>query len=69
MAVSSVATRPLFTRWHRDIDGPGLRLVVEADGRIAESVELDISELPNRPDLLARIGTVATARLLAEVLP
>lgn len=57
-----------FTRWHREMDGPRLLLVVESDDgcRIVEWLELDVRELPNRPDLLGRLGETARNRLLQD---
>jgi hypothetical protein len=56
-----------FTRWHRSLDDGWLALVVEsASGRLVESVELDVRELPRRPELLARLGPNTRARLLAD---
>lgn len=56
-----------FTEWRRSMDGPELALVTtRANGSIAEWINLDIRELPDRPDLLGRLGPVARERLLAE---
>lgn len=55
-----------FTTWHRSMGDDDLYLAVEHDGRFVECVELDVSELPNRPDLLARLGSIARECLLAE---
>jgi hypothetical protein len=56
-----------FTEWRRSIDGPELVLVTTREnGSIAEWVELDVQELPTRPDLLERLGPIARERLLAE---
>lgn len=61
------AINPMFDRWHREMDGPLLVLVREnADHSIAEWIELDVRELPERPDLLGRLGTKARERLLAD---
>ena len=43
-----------------------LNLLREKDGRVVERVSLDLRELPNRPDLLARLGPVIRERLLWE---
>jgi hypothetical protein len=49
------------------MDSDALALVAEDDnGRILEWVDLDIRDLPRRPDLLARLGPDAIARLLAD---
>ncbi|WP_426284977.1 hypothetical protein [Luteibacter sp. E-22] len=56
-----------FSRWVRGMDSDALALVAEDDnGRILEWVDLDIRDLPRRPDLLARLGPDAIARLLAD---
>lgn len=56
-----------FTRWHREMDGPLLVLVVERDdGSLAEWLELDVRELPERQDLLGRLGETARNRLLRD---
>lgn len=57
-----------FTCWHRHMEGPALELVVHdpAGGNPLEWRTLDVRDLPQRPDLLARIGAVAQARLLAD---
>ena len=55
-----------FTAWHRSMDDGALRLVVAHDGRIVESVELDVSELSGPSELLSRLGPIARERLLAE---
>lgn len=66
MATQKVAETS-FTRWHRSMDDGGLILVREAGGKVAEWIELDIADLPTRPDLLSRLGPHSRARLLAEV--
>ncbi|WP_448098158.1 hypothetical protein [Luteibacter yeojuensis] len=56
-----------FSRWVRGMDSDALALVAEDDnGRILEWVDLDIRDLPRRPDLLARLGPDTIARLLAD---
>lgn len=65
MATEIIPTHP-FTRWSRSIDGPELVLIRDAEGRVAEWVELDVRELPNRCDLQGRLGPQARSRLLAD---
>lgn len=56
-----------FTRWIREIDGPGLVLSLERPDRsLAEWIELDVRALPGRPDLLCRLGLKSRQRLLAD---
>lgn len=56
-----------FTEWRRSMDGPELALVTTREnGSIAEWIELDVRELPDRPDLLERLGPIARERLLAD---
>lgn len=57
-----------FTCWHRHMEGPALALVVydPAGGNPLEWRTLDVRDLPHRPDLLARLGAVAQARLIAD---
>lgn len=56
-----------FTEWRRSMDGPELALVtIRENGSIAELIELDITELPDRHDLLVRLSPIARERLLAE---
>ena len=43
-----------------------LDLLREQDGRVVERASLDVRDLPNRPDLLARLGPVIRERLLWE---
>ena len=64
----SVPAELPFNRWGRWMDGPGLTLIVEdkAGGNPREWREMDVRELPSRPDLLARLGDQARSRLLAE---
>ena len=63
----AAAVKPMFTRWHREIDGPRLVLVVEReDGSLVEWLELDVRELPERQDLLGRLGERTRKRLLQD---
>ncbi|MBK9655062.1 MAG: hypothetical protein IPO66_06145 [Rhodanobacteraceae bacterium] len=57
-----------FSRWHRHMEGPALALVVDdpAGGNPLEWRTLDVRTLPQRPDLLARLGAVVQSRLLAD---
>ena len=55
-----------FTHWRRSMVDAELNLLREKDGRVVERVSLDLRELPNRPDLLARLGPVIRERLLWE---
>jgi hypothetical protein len=63
----SAATANYFTRWHRAMDNGALALVTEgSDGRVLEWIELDVTELPARPELLCRLAPWPRARLLWE---
>lgn len=57
-----------FTCWHRHMEGPALALVVydPAGGNPLEWRTLDVRDLPQRPELLARLGPVVRSRLLAD---
>lgn len=57
-----------FSCWHRHMEGPALALVVydPAGGNPLEWRTLDVRDLPQRPDLLARLGSVVRSRLLAD---
>lgn len=59
---------PYFTEWRRSMDDGSLVLTTSVEGRIVEVVEIDVSELPSRPDLLGRLGPVARMRLLDDAL-
>lgn len=71
MASESVAIEPKaapepFTCWGRSADDGTLDLWIQRDGRIVESVTLDVTELPQRPDLLARLSPKTRERMLWE---
>lgn len=57
-----------FSCWHRHMESPALALVVDdpAGGNPLEWRTLDVRALPQRPDLLARLGPVVQSRLLAD---
>ncbi|QEE24707.1 hypothetical protein CS053_09475 [Rhodanobacter glycinis] len=56
-----------FTEWRRSMDGPELALVtIRTNGSIAEWITQDVRELPDRPELLERLGPVARERLLDD---
>jgi len=55
-----------FTNWGRGMDVPTLDLSVQRDNRIVESIELDVRDLPDRPDLLERMPPKMRNRMLWE---
>lgn len=63
---TSAKTHAPFTRWIRALDGPELCLVLDSDCGIAEWIDVDLRDLPRRPDLIARLGAAASLRLLGE---
>ena len=58
----------LFDRWALGIDDTNLRLWTQDGAAIVECIEVDVRELPDRTDLLARLGPKARARLLSEAM-
>lgn len=70
MASKNERTKIPFTRWHSnyglDDKSADLALVVDRAGQIEEWVDLDIRELPERSDLLERLGPVTRDRLVRD---
>ena len=61
-----MATR-MFTHWGREMDGPGLELIVrDGSGIAVERVELDVRNLPDFPYILDRMPEVMRERMLWE---
>jgi len=57
----------MFTHWGRAANDGRLDLWVEgSDGRAVERVALDVTELPQRPDLLVRMPWKMKERMLWE---
>lgn len=54
----------MFTHWGREMDGPRLRLWIQHGDTLTERVTLDVTDLPSRADLLARVGPATRARML-----
>lgn len=63
-----MATRnvEMFTHWGRSADDGTLDMWIQRGSMIVESITLDVTELPQRPALLARMGPQARARMLWE---
>lgn len=59
-------TEPAFDGWFSGVDEPSLRLIRSQAGRVVEWVEIDLRELPDRPDLLRRLSPAVQRRLLAD---
>jgi hypothetical protein len=56
--------REMFTNWGRGMDDGQLDLWVQREGKIVDSASLDVTELPNRLDLLDRMPPVMKLRML-----
>ena len=56
-----------FDSWVRSFDGPGLILGnLSMENELVEIVCLDVTELPDRPDLLERLSPVGRTALLSD---
>ena len=69
MATKSVAatvSKDQFTHWGRAVDDGTLDLWIQRGDKIVESISLNVTELPQRPDLFERLGPKIRARMLWE---
>ncbi len=65
MATQSPSPRP-FTHWGLPAEGFTLELWVQDGRKITGQVNLDVRDLPMRPDLLSRLEPKTRARLVRE---